>query len=103
MSILLAVVVISVVEVVILSLAFRSFERADDKRARMELEQGVRAERSRSQFFGEATPDRASLDVLLARLERHVKLEQEAAQWFLANPTPETLHHRSSARPPLTH
>ncbi|RPJ72133.1 MAG: hypothetical protein EHM24_04265 [Acidobacteria bacterium] len=107
MTILLAVVIISVAEVVILSLAFRTFERADEKRARLELERAAQTERPRSRFFGEAaaipSSDGAALEALLARLERHVRLEQQAAQWFLDNPTPETLHHRAPVRPHVTH
>ena len=107
MTILLAVVVISIAEVVILSLAFRTFERAEDKRAHLELERAAHTERPRSHFFGEAvalpSSDGAALEALLARLERHVRLEQQAAQWFLDDPTPETLHHRAPVRPHVTH
>jgi hypothetical protein len=107
MTILLAVVVISIAEVVILGLAFRTYERAEEKRARLELERAARADRPRSHFFGEAvalpSSDGTALDALLARLERHVRLEQQAAQWFLDNPTAETLHHRAPVRPNVTH
>lgn len=107
MEILLAVVCISVVEVVILSLAFRTFERADEKRARLELERAAQVEHARSKFFAEVpsvpVSDRASLAAQVARLERHIRLEQEAAEWFIANPTPETLHHQAPARPQLAH
>jgi len=107
MSILLAVVVISIAEVVILSLAFRTYERAEERRARLELERAAQTDRPRSHFFGEAvalpSSDGAALDALLARLERHVRLEQQAAQWFLDNPTAETLHHRAPVRPHVTH
>jgi hypothetical protein len=107
MDILLAVAVISIVEVVILGLAFKSFDRAEERRVQMEVDLAARVERPRSRFFGEAHAlqggDEAAVEALIARLERHVRLEQQAAQWFLDNPTPETLHHRAPARAHVTH
>lgn len=107
MELLLAIALISVVEVVILTLGFRSFERAEEARARIEVETGARDDRSRSRFFGDApirgAADDAALQALVLRLERHVKLEQQAAQWFLDNPTAETLHHHPVGRLHVTH
>lgn len=107
MTILLAVVIISIAEVVILGLAFRTFERAEEKRASAELDRAAQAERPRQRFFGDGialgSSDGTALEALLARLERHVRLEQQAAQWFLDNPTAETLHHRAQVRPHVTH
>lgn len=107
MDILLAVAVISVLEVFVLRFGFRSLERAEETRARAEMERATRAERARSRFFGEnaglSVADDAAFETLLARLERHVKLEQQAAQVFLDHPTPETLHSRSAVRLRVTH
>jgi hypothetical protein len=41
------------------------------------------------------------IDVLLLQLERHVRLEQAAAESFLMAPTVENLHSRTSS--PLVH
>jgi len=41
------------------------------------------------------------LEVLLAQIERHVRLEQAAAESFLVSPTPQSLHSRTMS--PLVH
>jgi hypothetical protein len=59
-----------------------------------------------TQFFvdaparGDSLPS-VPLEVLLLQLERHVRLEQAAAESFLMAPTPQSLHSRSSS--PLVH
>lgn len=57
------------------------------------------------QFFvdDEAAParPRVPVEVLLLQLERHVRLEQAAAESFLLSPTVESLHTRTSS--PLVH
>jgi len=57
------------------------------------------------QFFadGDAAParPRVPVEVLLLQLERHVRLEQAAAESFLLSPTVESLHTRTSS--PLVH
>ena len=57
-------------------------------------------------FVAEAAPQdpqipRVSLEVLLAQIERHVRLEHAAAESFLDFPTSETLHSRTAS--PLVH
>ena len=59
-----------------------------------------------AQFFLDATarpaaPPRVPIEVLLLQLERHVRLEQAAAESFLDVPTLESLHSRTSS--PLVH
>lgn len=44
---------------------------------------------------------RVPLEVLLAQIERHVRLEQAAAESFLVSPTPQSLHSRTMS--PLVH
>lgn len=47
-------------------------------------------------FFAESTPryapSRIPVEVLLSRIERHVRLEQAAAESFVEAPTTESLH-----------
>lgn len=55
-------------------------------------------------FVGDEVPParpRVPVDVLLLQLERHVRLEQAAAESFLLSPTLESLHTRTSS--PLVH
>jgi len=46
-------------------------------------------------------PPQVPLEVLLAQIERHVRLEQAAAESFLVSPTPQSLHSRTTS--PLVH
>lgn len=58
-----------------------------------------------SQFFAPAVVPMArpivSVDVLLLQIERHVRMEQAAAESFMAMPTAEMLHMRTAS--PLVH
>ncbi|MCK5653067.1 MAG: hypothetical protein KAJ42_16890 [Gemmatimonadetes bacterium] len=47
------------------------------------------------------SPARVPADLLMLQLERHVRLEQAAAEAFLDLPTAEILHARTAS--PLTH
>lgn len=56
------------------------------------------------QFFApdvQAPPQRVPIEALLLQIERHVRLEQAAAESFHYAPTPESLHSRSAS--PLVH
>lgn len=44
-----------------------------------------------------AVPPPIPLEVLLSHIERHVRLEQAAAESFLDVPTPESLHSRTAS------
>jgi len=44
---------------------------------------------------------KSEIEVLLAQIERHVRLEQAAAESFLYDPTVESLHGRTAS--PLVH
>ncbi len=63
------------------------------------------AEPAPSHFFTPATVPMArpivSVDVLLLQIERHVRMEQAAAESFMAMPTSEMLHMRTAS--PLVH
>ena len=109
MDLVLAVLVLGVAEVVVVGAAFRVFDRAEQRRA-AEAEAEARTARSRrvpGRFFGDAPAlgagDRETLEALLLQLERHVRLEQAAAESFLHNPTPESLHRRPASPLHLAH
>ncbi len=101
MDLVLAVLILGVAEVTVLSLALRAFERAEDRRERAGLPARARVSQAGSRFFADAPvagpSDRASIEALVGRLERHIRIEQAAAESFLHNPTPESLHHRASS------
>ena len=62
-------------------------------------------ETAASEFFAPAMMPMArpivSVDVLLLQIERHVRMEQAAAESFMAMPTAEMLHMRTAS--PLVH
>ncbi len=97
MEILIAVACISVVELIVLGVTLRSVDRADERQARAELERAAAAHRTPPRFMSAsvAASDRVPLEALLAQLERHVRLEHQAAESFLRNPTPESLHRHA--------
>lgn len=100
MDLVLAVLILGVAEVVILGFAFRAFERAEERRVAAGVGGPVKSARPTGRFFAEAgglAPERAPLEALLLQLERDVRLEQAAAESFLHNPTPESLHHRTAS------
>ena len=103
MDFLVAVLVLGVGEVVILTVAFRAFERSEEKRARAELSGVARTDVAPGRFFADARDmpptERASLDAIVLQLEHHVRLEQAAAESFLHNPTTESLHYRAAPPP----
>lgn len=68
----------------------------------------VQAAHADARFFAATVPPpapaamaRVPLAVLLLQLERHVRLEQAAAESFLSVPTMESLHSRTTS--PLVH
>ena len=48
-----------------------------------------------------ASTPRVPIEALLLQIERHVRLEQAAAESFLDSPTPKSLHSRTTS--PLVH
>jgi hypothetical protein len=93
--------VLSVVSAVVLAAALREEP----------MEQPVTAvpqEAGRPAFFGQPAPRRTAdiastvpVEVLLLELERHIRLEQAAAESFHRFPTPATLHRATAS--PLVH
>jgi hypothetical protein len=101
MDLVLAVLILGVAEVTILSLALRAFERAEARRARVAPPGPALRASQTGRFFADGPSPvpagRASVEALLLQLEQHVRVEQAAAESFLRNPTPESLHRASSA------
>ena len=52
-------------------------------------------------FVADAPPERASIEALLLQIERHVQLEQAAAESFMHDPNADSLHVKSMS--PLVH
>lgn len=101
MDIVLTVVILGVAEVVILTMALRAFDRAEERRMNREVRMPLKREPAPGRFFADrpvaVSYDRAHLESLLLQLERHVRVEQAAAESFLENPTAESLHYRPSS------
>ena len=103
MEMLLMGIVLSLLGVVVSAGLFAAATRGADERM-AEAREPVR-ETSPSEFF---VPSHAALarpavsvDVLLLRIERHVRMEQAAAESFMARPTAEMLHMPTAS--PLVH
>lgn len=77
-----------------------------DKEKTPEAAPGIRAAIAPPQFFADeaghagrvaAPPSRLPVEVLLSQIERHVRLEQAAAETFMDLPTRESLHSRTAS------
>ena len=91
MMMLLSILCASAVVLTVLAAILSTIDRAEDEVP--ELKISARP----SKFFADDTlRDRAqddlAIEVMLAQIERHVRLEQTAAQNFLDLPTTENLH-----------
>ncbi len=84
--------------------ATRDVQAPDDQA--LPAPQPFRTVHADARFFAVPTPPapavpRIPLEVLLLQLDRHVRLEQAAAESFLSVPTIESLHSRTAS--PLVH
>jgi len=88
-----------VVSIGLFAAAMHGEERSSDARIEQALPLGP------PRFFLQerpaATVPRVPIEVLLLQIERHVRLEQAAAESFLDSPTPKSLHSRTTS--PLVH
>ncbi len=89
-----------VVSVGLFAAAMRGEERTEEARIAQALPLGP------PRFFLQQRPaapaqPRVPIEVLLLQIERHVRLEQAAAESFLDSPTPKSLHSRTTS--PLVH
>lgn len=102
MELFLMVLALSLLGVAVSAMAFGAATRGPAAR---EEYQPVRvpAPLPAPQFFidRESAPTRMPVGALLLQIERHVQLEQAAAESFLSDPTAESLHLPSMS--PLVH
>ena len=88
-----------VVSIGLFAAAMRGEERSEDARIEQALPFGP------PRFFLQERPaasaPRVPIEVLLLQIDRHVRLEQAAAESFLDSPTPKSLHSRTTS--PLVH
>ncbi len=92
--------------VAVMCIAFAAATREAPPRVEAQPIRSLTAQLAPPQFFadGLAAPPaapRVPLEVLLLQLEQHVRLEQAAAESFLAFPTPASLHSRTTS--PFVH
>jgi len=77
-----------------------------EEQERPEIQPDLKIAMEAPQFFADdraprVADSRVPLEVLLSQIDRHVRLEQAAAETFLDVPTAETLHSRTTS--PLVH
>jgi len=106
MVMFLMVLCLSGFGVALMCIAFAAAARDEQPRIEAQPVQKLAAQLAPPQFFvdGLTAPlagPRVPLEVLLLQIERHVRLEQAAAESFLAFPTPASLHSRTTS--PLVH
>jgi hypothetical protein len=105
MEMFLMVATMSVLGVLVCALLFAAATRQESSRLEARPADAVAAAAPR--FFVDLDVDPATLrtqvpvEVLMLQIERHVRLEQAAAQSFQFTPTPESLHMITMS--PLVH
>jgi hypothetical protein len=93
---------ISVFGLAVCAIAFGAATRDERRQPELSLEQQLALAPQR--FFAEdrtTSQPHVPLEVLLLQIERHVRLEQAAAESFIDFPTRESLHCRTVS--PLVH
>lgn len=106
MEMFLTVLCMSLLGVAVSAALFAAATADDRRRAAVPLGQRLVAE-TPQRFFTVRSPivpppvSAIPVDVLLLRLEQHIRLEQAAAESFHQFPTPESLHVRTVS--PLVH
>ena len=104
MEMFLMALCISMFGLAVCALAFGAATRDERKQPELSLEQRLALTPPR--FFAQDRPamparPQVPLEVLLLQIERHVRLEQAAAESFIDFPTSESLHCRTVS--PLMH
>lgn len=101
MEMFLMVMALSLMGVAVCALLFAAATRT----AQAPAEQpALQPAREMTRFFADAPhmqPGRVPIEALLLQIERHVQLEQAAAESFHFSPTVESLHSRTMS--PLVH
>lgn len=95
----------SLLGIAVTSIAFAAATRGADSAPEETVEPKIVPVLTPARFFADE-PDyhavpRVPVEALLLQLERHIRLEQAAAQSFLECPTAQSLHSRTTS--PLVH
>jgi hypothetical protein len=104
MEMFLMALALSLLGVAVSAGLFAAATRGVDEPRYLDVRAPARRAASRTTFFAEAPAPSAPtvpIEVLLLQIERHVRLEQAAAETFLHAPTAQSLHCRTSS--PLVH
>lgn len=101
MELFLMVTVLSVLGVAVSAMAFGAATRGVPYEPERRSTQVPTVLLKTRFFVADAEPERASVEALLLQIERHVQLEQAAAESFLHDPNAESLHVPSMS--PLVH
>ncbi len=103
MEMFLMVATVSLLGIVVSIGLFAAAMHGEERTAEARVEQALPLGPPR--FFLQQRPvaaaPRVPIEVLLLQIERHVRLEQAAAESFLDAPTPKSLHSRTTS--PLVH
>jgi hypothetical protein len=103
MEMFLMVLCVSLLGLALSAAAFGAATRDVDGAAANQVPLEPRLELAPPQFFVAGVPDRMALaprvpiEVLLAQIERHVRMEQAAAESFIGFPSVESLHQRTAS------
>ncbi len=106
MEMFLMALCMSILGVAVAAIAFAAATRTDGVEADAVAEAKPIPATARTRFFVEPIAVSAPrpvvpIEALLLQIERHIRLEQAAAESFLDCPTAESLHSRTSS--PLVH
>jgi hypothetical protein len=98
----LTVLAMSLLGVVVSAVLFAAATQHADQTPRVDRPTMALTPSAQGFFVGDGAPQpRVPIEALLLQIERHVQLEQAAAESFLHEPTAESLHTRSMS--PLVH
>jgi hypothetical protein len=99
MEMLLMGAVLALFGIAVSCMAFGAATRSEEPPAAEQLQPTVAKEAIRERFFVEPVPTmtaaRVPIEALLLQIENHVRLEQAAAESFLAAPNRALLHSRT--------
>ncbi len=101
MELFLMVLALSVLGVAVSAMAFGAATRGVPQEPDAKASQIPTVLLKTRFFVADAPPERASIEALLLQIERHVQLEQAAAESFLRDPNADSLHVKSMS--PLVH
>ena len=101
MAMFLMILFTSVPVLVLCAILFAGTSRRNGEEKLPEFQPGARASLAPPRFFADESVRPSAqttypVEVLLSQIERHIRLEQAAAESFLDVPTRESLHSRTA-------